>query len=94
MECLDDCHSYLLNTETSEIVPLRFYEMRVDGTKINGVTNEEVIKVLLHRIRVLNERFPCIENAGAISALDNALGFLELRTQDRIRRGVEGKHLP
>jgi hypothetical protein len=38
----------------------------------------------------LNEKYPCRENAVAITKLDEALLWLEKRTRVRIERGVEG----
>jgi hypothetical protein len=45
-----------------QIIPLRFYEMRGDGTEIDGVTNEEVLTVMLHRLRALNKKFSFLES--------------------------------
>jgi len=59
----------------------------------DGTTNEEVIKVLLDRMESLQAKFPCRENACAITKLDEALMWLEKRTRDRIARGVEGKQV-
>lgn len=105
MQCLDDCHTYALNTflggsEGEELtvspVPslpiLRFYEMREDGKKIDGVTNEELIRVLIHRLEKLNKKFFCPENSFAIDNLRGALMWLNKRTEDRIARKVEGMH--
>ena len=41
-------------------------------------------------IQELNNKFPCRENAMAITKLDEALMWLEARTKNRITRGVEG----
>jgi hypothetical protein len=80
---------------------LHFYEMRPDRTKIDGVTNEEVLRVLIHRLHYLNEawgnppgKFRCRENSLAITKLEEALMWLEKRTADRVARGVEGKMEP
>jgi hypothetical protein len=104
MKCFDDCHTYYLDHfgqgETLSMLPppeitrLHFYEMRVDGTKIDGVTNEEVLRVLVHRLKVLDEKFSCIQNDFAIKYLESALALLESRTEDRKARGVEGKMKP
>jgi hypothetical protein len=59
----------------------------------DGTTNEEVIKMLLDRMASLQAKFPCRENACAITKLDEALMWLEKRTRDRIARGVEGKQI-
>lgn len=94
MRCWDDCHNYELGTEmgsTSQF--LKFYKMTEDGAKIDGVTNEEVLEVLIHRLKGLNKKAPCAENNHAIMNLEGALVWLRLRTQDRIERGVEGTHV-
>jgi len=76
---------------------IRFYEMREDGDRIDGVTNEEVLRVLIHRLSYLNEKwmdgkFRCRENSLAITKLEEALMWLERRTADRKARAVEGTH--
>jgi len=61
-------------------------------TVMNGTTNEEVLKVLIHRMGVINGKFPCRENSLAITKMDEALMWLEERTRKRLARGVEGQH--
>lgn len=109
MKCLDDCHAYEMDTFMTKMggheacepedhkVTIRFYEMKLDGEKIDGVTNEEVLRVLIHRLKYLNEewqggKFQCKENDVAIYHLEEALTRLEERTKNRIERGVEGTH--
>lgn len=60
----------------------------------DGVTNEDLIRVLIDRISFLNKKFPCKENACAITKLQESLFWLEERTRNRTARGVEGKYLP
>jgi len=52
----------------------------------DGTTNEEVIEVLLDRLNFLQSKFPCRENAIAITKLDEALLWLNKRTSDRLKR--------
>ena len=59
----------------------------------NGTTNEEVLAVLIDRLNGLQAKFPCRENAIAITKLDEALLWLNKRTNDRKARGVEGKQI-
>jgi len=106
MRCLDDCHNYVLDSVLGQPIAeygkdqdfdapytLSFYEMRSDGTKVDGVTNEEVIRVLIHRLRYLNAgKFLCRENSLAVTRLEEALMWLNKRTEDRKARGVEGTH--
>lgn len=77
---------------------LQFIEKVKDGdegllTVSDGTTNEEVISVLIDRLQFLNDKFPCKENAMAITNLQQARMWLEERTKDRTSRGVEGKHV-
>jgi hypothetical protein len=59
----------------------------------DGTTNEDLLEVLIDRMNYLQSKFPCRENAIAITKLDEALLWLEKRTNDRKKRQVEGKHL-
>ena len=59
----------------------------------DGTTNEDLLEVLIDRMNYLQNKFPCRENAIAITKLDEALLWLEKRTNDRKKRQVEGKHL-
>lgn len=59
----------------------------------DGTTNEEVLRVLIDRLRTLSLKFPCRENSIASTKLEEALMWLEKGTANRVKRGVEGKHL-
>lgn len=56
----------------------------------SGTTNEELIDVLLDRIRALNATVPCRENSLAITKLEEARHWLDARTRNRMQQGVEG----
>jgi hypothetical protein len=62
-------------------------------TVSDGTTNEEVLRVLIDRLGVMQAKFPCRENAIVTTHLETALLWLEKRTADRKARGVEGKHI-
>lgn len=57
----------------------------------DGTTNEEVLCMLIDRMRFLQAKCPCRENAIVITKLEESLMWLEYRTADRKARGVEGK---
>lgn len=59
----------------------------------DGTTNEEVLEVLIDRMKYLQNKFPCDENASVIVKLEESLMWLNKRTSDRLKRNVEGKHL-
>lgn len=101
MQCLDDHHHYKLNNfeNTGTDQELKFINKKpvVEGssemtTVHDGTTNEEVLKVLLHRCGELNKKFPCRENSIAITKMEEALMWFERRTANRVARGVEGQH--
>lgn len=66
-----------------------------DGTRLvpNGAFVETVIAAAKQRIEFYQQsKFACRENAIAITKLDEALMWLNKRTQDRETRKVEGTH--
>jgi len=56
----------------------------------DGTTNEELLKVLIHRINHLQTKVPCRQNAIAITKLEESLMWLGQRNQDRISRNITG----
>lgn len=83
-----------LETGSPEFQEIHFYELAEDGVSyINGTTVEEMLKISLLRLKDLNSRFPSRENSLAVTKIEEALHWLNARTQDRIERGVEGKLL-
>lgn len=69
-----------------------------DGNRIepNGAFVETVIAAAKQRIEYYQSakerKFACRENAMAITKLDECLMWLNKRTADREKRGVEGTH--
>jgi hypothetical protein len=59
----------------------------------DGTTNEEVFAMLIDRMKYLQAKFPCKENACCITHLEEGLMWLEKRTKERQKREVEGKHV-
>ena len=95
-----EINAYLLlnfknNTVTNEpeFQEVIFYRMNTDGSFENGTTLEAMLIVSIARLNDLNKRFPCRENAIAITNLEQALMWLNKRTENRLQRGVEGKHI-
>lgn len=61
---------------------------------VNGFQNEEMIALLIERLKQLNLRMPCEENREALANLERALDWLYIRTKNRISQGVEGTSRP
>ena len=83
--------------------PIQFIEKKPsDGSSVpvgslvtvhDGTTNEEVLNILIDRLTFLQNKTPCTENDCAITHLQEALHWLEARTKQRLKRGVEGTYL-
>ena len=59
---------------------------------VNGSTNEAHLAIVAHRLNCFQEGpFPSDFNEAALSGVDFAKAVLEMRTQDRKARNVEGK---
>lgn len=79
-----------------EYIDDEFKETQGTGKLItvnDGTTNEELLEILIDRMSYLQNKFPCRENAIVITKLEESLMWLNKRTQDRVKRGVEGKQL-
>ena len=91
-------HSYsLLNIESGKHEQnLNFIhkEKKEDSDELevvsDGTTNEEVLEVLIDRMKYLNKRVPCRENEKAIEHLTMALSQMNRRTVGRESKNVEG----
>lgn len=71
---------------------IQFQHGPVGENGINGVQNEDILKLLAMRLRAFNSAFPCRENSIAITKVEEALLWLEHRTAVRVEQGVEGKN--
>lgn len=69
---------------------IQFQQGPVKDKGVNGLTNEALLAILIHRTKHLNGLLPCDENQRAIAHMEDALVNLEARTARRIARGVEG----
>lgn len=79
--------------DTQRFQEVTFYKLNPDGSFENGTTLEEMLRVSIERLQDLNGRFFCRENSLAITKMEEALMWLNKRTENRQARGVEGKHL-
>lgn len=72
---------------------IKFQQGGVADNGVNGMTNEALLAILIHRTKFLDSKFACDENKRAIQHMEEALVNLEVRSARRIVRGVEGKEL-
>ncbi|MEC8057316.1 MAG: hypothetical protein VX136_09420 [Pseudomonadota bacterium] len=85
-----DGHWYQIYNPEKFTVDISFQNGPVKEHGVNGITNEALLAIILHRLRVLNQAYPCRENSLAITNIEQGLMWLEQRTKDRQKRGVEG----
>jgi len=98
MKVLVEGHKYKLESfEGGEPQILQFIHKEPDEknpgrfrTVSDGTTNEEVLRVLIDRMKRLQEKCACRENAIVITKLEESLMWLEKRTANRVARNVEG----
>lgn len=85
-------HEYkvLIGTEVAHI---KFQRGGVAENGVNGLTNEALLAILIHRTKHLDAKFGCDENKRAIQHMEEALVNFEVRTARRMTRGVEGREV-
>ncbi len=92
-EKLDNVGQRIQFIQKEPATDIEFKGTGVMITVADGTTNEEVLQMLIDRMKYLQAKFPCKENACCITHLEEGLMWLEKRTKDRVKRGVEGKHI-
>lgn len=94
------CHDYAIIEKTDGETTQQFTEIKfqygpVGENGVNGCFQEDLIAICIDRLRSFqNGHFSCRENALALTKLEEALHWLNHRTKDRQRRGVEGTNKP
>ena len=88
------CHRYAIRTPSSGWM-IDFQNGPIKENGVNGVTNEALLAILIDRLRGFQgqfrpTQFACRENAIALTHCEDALSWLQKRTRERIKRGVEG----
>lgn len=88
-------HHYTLsqNQATDATTSAIFFQKGAIGeVGFNGITDEALISVLIDRLRGFQSGpFSCRENALALTKMEEAMHWLNERTRERVKRGVEGQ---
>jgi hypothetical protein len=64
------------------------------GIGVNGVTHEALLAIVADRLRSFQKGpYACKANACALTHIEEAMHWLQQRTLERMRRGVEGTHV-
>lgn len=76
------------------MISFRIQDGPVKEKGVNGCQVGTLIHAAYEIIAGLNKQFPCRENSLALTKLEEALMWLQARTKNRERRGVEGSSQP
>jgi hypothetical protein len=98
------CHKYYIGR--SALVPgepdvpygefghVHFQDGPVKEFGVNGCHQEDLLAIVIDRLQSFQAgKFSCPENALALTKIQEAMHWLNHRTTDRQKRGVEGKNV-
>jgi len=89
------CHEYEIRHDNLGVVKISFQNgpISVDGNGVNGLTHEVLLAIVADRLRGFQSGpYSCKANACALTHIEEAQHWLQQRTLERMRRGVEGTH--
>ncbi len=82
------------DTSRKTLCTINFQNGPIKEFGINGVMNEDLIAVVIDRMRGFQSGdYACRDNALALTKLEEALMWLRNRTNSREARGVEGTNV-
>ena len=86
------CHVYMIeHPQYFTPVPIEFQNGPIAERGVNGITHEVLLAIVADRLRSFQKGpFGCKANACALTHIEEALHWLQQRTLERMRRGVEG----
>jgi hypothetical protein len=65
----------------------------INEVGVNGVTHEALLAIVADRLRSFQAGpYSCKANACALTHIEEAMHWLQQRTIERMRRGIEGTH--
>jgi hypothetical protein len=86
-------HPKSLAKQEDNAVDILFQNGTIPENGVNGVTQEVLLAIVADRLRSFQAGpFACKANACALTHIEEAMHWLQQRTLERMRRGVEGTH--
>lgn len=83
-----DSYGYFDCEDSAGIV---FQNGPIKENGVNGLTHEALLAIVIDRLRSFQAGpYSCRDNAVALTHIEEALMWLQRRTRERIKRGVEG----
>lgn len=79
--------------EPAKHATVLFQNGPINEVGVNGVTHEVLLAIVADRLRSFQKGpYSCKANACALTHIEEAQHWLQQRTIERMRRGVEGTH--
>ena len=79
--------------QSSQHTTILFQNGPIGEVGVNGITQEVLLAIVADRLRSFQAGpFACKANACALTHIEEAQHWLQQRTLERMRRGVEGTH--
>jgi hypothetical protein len=73
---------------------IEFQNGPINEVGVNGLTHEVLLAIVADRLRSFQAGpYACKANACALTHIEEAMHWLQQRTIERMRRGVEGTHI-
>jgi len=86
-------HEYVVSGGRMEPIEISFQNGPIAESGVNGITQEVLLAIVADRLRGFQSgKFACKANACALTHVEEAMHWLQQRTIERMRRGVEGTH--
>ena len=94
----DNTDNVMQTTETPDFdrgrsLQIVFQNGPINEVGVNGITQEVLLAIVADRLRSFQKGpYACKANACALTHIEEAQHWLQQRTLERMRRGVEGTH--
>ena len=88
-------HHYVIDCASNEdvAIDIKFQNGPINEAGVNGLTHEVLLAIVADRLRSFQQGpFSTRYNALALTHIEEAQNWLNRRTIERMRRGVEGTH--
>lgn len=87
------CHEYKITGGAAVPTHISFQNGPIADAGVNGITHEVLLAIVADRLRSFQKGpYSCKANACALTHIEEAQHWLQQRTIERMRRGVEGTH--
>lgn len=84
-------HEYACQLPNGKQTHISFQNGPINENGVNGLTQEALLAIVIDRLQCFQAGpYACRENALALTKIEEAMLWLQKRTLDRMRRGVEG----